>query len=190
MPVLLAIALVASGAVAMLAFWAYYADPSIGQTFAWFALLGSLLLAGWSLRGGIDREVLRGLATPLALWGLGSAFVLFLGFAHGGSDAPLSMSAARFAGQLPTDNDIPRFFAEWFYFHGHNGTPPLYPGELAGQRPAAAAGRLRALAADLRLGRQRGARLPGARASSCSSSGSSASGRCCWRPVWAGRPVR
>ncbi len=136
-PVLLAIALAGSGVVAMLAFWAYYADPSVGQSFAWFALLGSLLLGGWSLRGGrIDRELLRSLATPLALWALGSAFVLFLGFAHGGSDAPLTMAAGRFSGQLPTDNDIPRFFAEWFYFHGHSGTPPLYPGDwLAADRP-------------------------------------------------------
>jgi hypothetical protein len=136
-PVLLGIALVASGAVALLAFWAYYADPSVGQTFAWFALLGSLLLAGWSLRGGgVDRGVLRGLATPLALWALGSAFVLFLGFAHGGSDAPLATAASRFSGQLPTDNDIPRFFSEWFYFHGHGATPPLYPGDwLASDRP-------------------------------------------------------
>lgn len=136
-PVLLGIALTASGAVAMLAFWAYYADPSVGQTFAWFALLGSLLLAGWSLRGGgIDREVLRGLATPLALWVLGSAFIVFLGFAHGGSDAPLTMASTRFSGQLPTDNDIPRFFSEWFFFNGHHGTPPLYPGDwLASDRP-------------------------------------------------------
>jgi hypothetical protein len=137
LPLLVGIALAASGAVAMLAFWAYYADPSVGQSFAWFALLGSLLLGGWSLRGGaIDRGLLRGLATPLALWALGSAFVLFLGFAHGGSDAPLTMAAGRFSGQLPTDNDIPRFFSEWFYVHGHDGTPPLYPGDwLAGDRP-------------------------------------------------------
>jgi hypothetical protein len=137
LPVLLGIALAGSGTVAMLAFWAYYAEPSVGQSFAWFALLGSLLLAGWSLRGGaIDRELLRGLATPLALWALGSAFVLFLGFAHGGSDSPLTMAAGRFSGQLPNDNDIPRFFSEWFFFHGHDGTPPLYPGGwLASDRP-------------------------------------------------------
>ena len=137
LPLLLGIALAAGGTVAMLAFWAYYADPGVGQGFAWFALLGSPLLAGWSLRGGhIDGEVLRGLATPLALWALGSGFVLFLGFAHGGSDAPLTMAAGRFSGQLPTDNDIPRFFSEWFYFHGHDGTPPLYPGGwLASDRP-------------------------------------------------------
>jgi hypothetical protein len=136
-PLLLGIALAGSGAVAMLAFWAYYADPGVGQSFAWFALLGSLLLTAWSLRGGgVGGEVLRGLATPLALWALGSAFVLFLGFAHGGGDAPLTMAAGRFSGQLPTDNDIPRFFSEWFYLHGHNGTPPLYPGNwLASDRP-------------------------------------------------------
>lgn len=136
-PILLAIGLVASGTVAMLAFWAYYLDPGVGQTFAWFALLGSLLLAGWSLRGGvIDGEVLRDLTTPLALWALGSAFIVFLGFAHGGSDAPLTIASSRFSGQLPADDDIPRFFSEWFFFHGHQGTPPLYPGDwLASDRP-------------------------------------------------------
>jgi hypothetical protein len=136
-PLLLAIALAASGGVATLAFWAYYADPSVGQTFAWFALLGSLLLAGWSLWGGrLERGLLRELATPLALWALGSAFLLFLGFAHGGVDTPLTTAASRFSGQLPNDNDIPRFFSEWFYFHGHDGMPPLYPGDwLASDRP-------------------------------------------------------
>jgi hypothetical protein len=135
-PVLLGIALTASGGVAMLAFWAYYADPSVGQTFAWFALLGSLLLGGWSLLGRrIDRSLLRALAAPAVLWALGSAFVLFLGFAHGGSDAPLSTAASRFSGPLPTDNDIPRFFSEWFFYHGHEA-PPLYPaGWLASDRP-------------------------------------------------------
>jgi hypothetical protein len=135
-PVLLAIALVASGGVAMLAFWAFYADPGVGRAFAWLALLGSLLLAGWSLRGGrVDRALLRALAAPLALWALGSAFVLFLGFAHGGSDAALATAGSRFSGQLPTDNDIPRFFAEWLFDHGHQ-SPPLYPGGwLASDRP-------------------------------------------------------
>jgi len=135
-PVLLAIALAASGGVAILAFWAYYADPSVGQAFAWFVLLGSLLLAGWSLWGGrVDRSLLRALAVPLSLWALGSAFVLFLGFAHGGSDTPLAMAASRFSGPLPADNDIPRFFSEWFFYHGHEA-PPLYPGGwLASDRP-------------------------------------------------------
>jgi len=136
-PILLAIALAASGGVAMLAFWAYYADPAAGRAFGWLALLGSLLLAGWSLRGGrIDRTLLRALAAPLALWALGSAFVLFLGFAHGGSDAALATAGSRFSRQLPTDNDIPRFFAEWFFDHGHEGRLPLYPGGwLASDRP-------------------------------------------------------
>jgi hypothetical protein len=135
--ILLAIALAASGAAAMLAFWAFYADPLAGKSFVYLVLFGSLLLAGLSLReGGLEPALLRQLATPLALWALGSAFLLAFGFVHGGSGNALGAGATRFSGQLPSDNDIPRFFAEWFYFHGHSGTPPLYPGEwLSSDRP-------------------------------------------------------
>jgi hypothetical protein len=135
--VLLSIALVASGSAAMLSFWAYYGSHELGQTVAFFVAFGSALLTVWSLRAGeIDPTLLRRLATPLALWVLGSAFLLYLGFFHGGTLEPLATSAKRFSGQLPSDNDIPRFFSDWFYSHGHSGTPPVYPGEwLASDRP-------------------------------------------------------
>src|SRR5260221_6786685 len=135
--VLLAIGLAATGAVAMLAFWFYYADHEAGQTLAYFAEFGSVLLIAWSIYGGhIDRALLRRLATPLGLWMFGSAFLVFLGFVHGGADSAIATSATRFSGQLPTDNDIPRFFSDWFFSHGHSGTPPIYPGEwLASDRP-------------------------------------------------------
>ncbi len=135
--ILLAIGLAASGAAAMLAFWAFYADPLAGKSFAYLVLLGSLLLAGLSLHEGeFEPGLLRKLATPFALWALGSAFLLALGFVHGGTGNALGAGATRFSGQLPSDNDIPRFFAEWFYFHGHSGTPPPYPGEwLSSDRP-------------------------------------------------------
>lgn len=135
--ILLVIALAASGAAALLAFWAFYLDPLAGRSFAYLVLFGSLLLAGFSLyEGDFEPALLRQLGTPLALWALGSAFLLALGFVHGGTGNPLGAGATRFSGQLPTDNDIPRFFAEWFYFHGHGGTPPAYPGEwLSSDRP-------------------------------------------------------
>lgn len=135
--VLLAIALAASGAAALLAFWVFYADPLAGKSFAYLVLFGSLLVGGLSLHeGNFEPGLLRRLATPFALWALGSAFLLALGFVHGGTDNPLGAGATRFSGQLPSDNDIPRFFAEWFYFHGHSGTSPLYPGEwLSSDRP-------------------------------------------------------
>jgi hypothetical protein len=136
-PLLLAIGLAATGVVAMLAFWAYYGGHEVGQTFSFFAILGSVLLGGWALWGGqIDRGLLRQLATPLALWSLGSAFVVFLGFVHGAVDNPLGTSGNRFSSPLPSDNYIPEFFADWFFHHAHNGTPPVYTGEwLASDRP-------------------------------------------------------
>jgi hypothetical protein len=136
-PILLVVALVASGVGGLLGFWAYYAWLSGGQTFSYLLAFGSVLLTGWLLwEQKIPGSVLRGLATPLALWMLGSVFLVFLGFIHGGAQAPLGTAATRFSQQLPSDNDIPLFFAEWFYAHGHGGTPAVFPGEwLASDRP-------------------------------------------------------
>jgi hypothetical protein len=136
-PLLLAVGLAASGLSAILAFWAFYLDPVLGKTFSYFVGFGAALLSGWCLyEGRIERTLLRRLATPLALWALGSIFLVFFGFVHGGSDSALATSSTRFSGQLPTDNDIPRFFSDWFFAHGHHGTPPIYPGEwLASDRP-------------------------------------------------------
>ena len=135
--ILLAIGLAAGGAAAILAFWAFYADPLLGKSFSYFVLFGSVALACWSLyEGDLDAALLRRLATPFALWALGSAFLVAFGFLHGGADNAIGTGATRFAGQLPSDNDIPRFFSEWFYLHGHSGTPPAYPGEwLSSDRP-------------------------------------------------------
>jgi len=134
---LLAVGLAASGVAATLAFWAYYADPVIGRSLAYLVPLGSVLLIADCLHGGrLDRELLRRLATPLALWALGSAFLVFLGFLHGGTEDPLHMAATRFSIQLPPDNMIPGYFADWFFQHGHRGTPPVFPGEwLSSDRP-------------------------------------------------------
>ncbi|HEU4462797.1 MAG TPA: hypothetical protein VFR75_09420 [Solirubrobacterales bacterium] len=136
-PVLLAIGMAATGAVALLAFWLYYADPLVGESFSYLAVLGPAALSGWLLyERRLPGELLRQLAPPLGLWALGSLFLVFLGFIHGGADAPLSTAASRFIGPLPADNDIPAFFAEWFYRHGHDGAPPVFPGEwLSSDRP-------------------------------------------------------
>jgi hypothetical protein len=135
-PLLIGVGLLASGAVSYLAFWAYYGSPSIGETWDFLILGGSLLAIGFCWReGGLDRHILGQLATPLLLWILGSAFIIFFGFLHGGANNPIPMSALRFSGQLPSDNDIPRYFAEWFATHGHQH-PPEYPGEwLFSDRP-------------------------------------------------------
>src|SRR5690606_8298115 len=98
-PLLLGIALAVSGVAALLAFWAYFAWQRLGQ--AWTCLLPALSIAAivWALSGeGVDRRLLRRLAVPLGLWALGSAFVVFLGFVHGGVDDPLATSASRFSG--------------------------------------------------------------------------------------------
>ncbi len=136
-PVLLAIGLASSGVGAMAGFWAFYAEPAVGETVAFLLAFGSALAVAWILRERrVDAEVLRGLATPLGLWALGTFFLLFLGFAHGGVDRPLETAAIRFGSQLPSDNAIPQFFADWFYLHGHQGTPPEFPGEwLSSDRP-------------------------------------------------------
>jgi hypothetical protein len=137
LPVLLAIGLASSGAVAMLGFWSYYGDPVLGESFSYLVLFGSIALICWSLYGGrLSPDLLRGLGTPLALWALGSAFLLLLGFVHGGAESPLTTAASRFSHLLPPDNEIPRFYAEWFFAQGHDGVAPVFPGEwLASDRP-------------------------------------------------------
>jgi hypothetical protein len=136
-PILLVVALAASGAEGLLAFWIYYGSHTLGQTWSFLLAFGSALATGWILFDGkVPRDVLRRLSVPLGLWMLGSTFLIFLGFIHGGSGASLGTAATRFEQQLASDNDIPLFFAEWFYAHGHHGTPAVFPGEwLASDRP-------------------------------------------------------
>jgi hypothetical protein len=136
-PVLLGIGLVGSGAAAFIAFWAYFADPTIGQAWNWVLALGSVwVIFLCAYRGNLDRELLRSLRIPLLLWVLGSVFIVYLGFIHGGTENAIGMSGMRYAGGLPSDNDIPRYFAEWFAAEGHHGTPPPYPPDwLMSDRP-------------------------------------------------------
>ncbi|HEX3041679.1 MAG TPA: hypothetical protein VHP56_06280 [Solirubrobacterales bacterium] len=136
-PVLLAIGLAASGGIGLLGFWTFYATPLVGESFAYLVLFGSILLCAWSLYGGrLERSLLRVLSTPLLLWALGSGFLLFLGFVHGGIDTPLATATTRFSHPLPGDNAIPSFFTDWFFANGHRGVPPVFPGEwLSSDRP-------------------------------------------------------
>jgi hypothetical protein len=136
-PLLVVLGLAGSGLVGLLGFWTAYAGVEIGQTFAFFAVFGSILLAGLSVWGGnLDRRILVRLAEPLALWMLGAAFLLFLGFLHGGTLEPLVTAQSRFSHPLPTDAEIPNFFIGWFAAHGHAGTVPVFPGEwMSSDRP-------------------------------------------------------
>jgi hypothetical protein len=134
-PLLLALALAASGLSAILVFWAYYADPLVGQAAAFLLALGSVQGIVLCRPDRLDRTVLGKLAAPAALWALGSVFVVFLGFVHGGSDEPLTLAMTRFSHPLPPDNQIPGHFAEWYFDHGHDGTPPPFGDWLSSDRP-------------------------------------------------------
>ena len=120
-PILLSIALAASGVAAMMAFWAYYADPLIGTVYAYLLPIASACLLLWSLfRQPTEAPLLRRLGRPVVLWALGCTFLVFFGFLHGGTERPLATGASRFV-YLPSDNGLPFFFAEWFFEHGHHG---------------------------------------------------------------------
>lgn len=136
-PLLLALGLAGASLAAFLTFWAYWAEPVLGESFSWFLLIGSLAAIAWCLRaGGVGEDLLRRLAVPAALWAMASTFVLFLGFVHGGTGEPIAISAVRFSHPLPGDNQIPYFYSEWFFQHGHAGRPPVFPGEwLFSDRP-------------------------------------------------------
>ena len=136
-PVLLGIGLAASGLTAFLGFWAYYGDRTLGESFSYLVVFGSVAVIGWALLGGgIERPLWRQLGVALGLWALGSLFLVFLGFLHGGAAHPLAEGGIRFSGPLPADSNIPKYFSEWFFLYGHHGTPPVYPGEwLASDRP-------------------------------------------------------
>lgn len=135
-PLLLVVGLAATGVVGMLAFWLYFAAPVIGQTFSFFVAFGSAGLTAWLLwERKIDKRLLLRLAVPLVLWALGTYFVVFLGFIHGGEGDPLGTAATRFLPGLPSDNGIPIFFAEWYYHHGHQTPIPAFGEWLSSDRP-------------------------------------------------------
>jgi len=134
-PLLLCVALAASGAGAMLVFWAFWADPLLGQAAAFLLVLGSVQGIVLCRPDRLDRELLRELAVPAALWALASAFVVYLGFLYGGSGDPLTLAATRFSHPLPADNQIPAYFADWLYDHGHSPVPPPFADWLSSDRP-------------------------------------------------------
>ena len=148
-PLLLGIALAASGGGAMLTFWVYYADPLIGESGAFLFVLGSVAAIAWACSPGLAWEALRPLAVPAALWALASAFVLFLGFLHGGTAEPLSAASdPLLAPASRRQRHPPLYFADYFYAHGHSGPaaglrldwlssdrPPLQIGYVLSQRP-------------------------------------------------------
>jgi hypothetical protein len=136
-PLLLAIALAVSGATAFGGFWAYYASHTLGLAVSLLVPTASVLLIGLALWGWRpDRELVRGVATPLALWALATAFLVFFGFMHGGTGKPLEVAGTRFAPGITTDNFIPNFYTEWFYANGHQSPAMIFePDWLSSDRP-------------------------------------------------------
>lgn len=132
---LIAVALVASGAAAMLVFWGFYASPEVGKTLAFLIELGSAAAAVALWFGGQGRAEMRELVTPLALWALASFFVVYLGYLHGWGGDAMSLAGNRFSHGMPTDNVLPETFSDWFWAFGHHGTPPEVSTWLASDRP-------------------------------------------------------
>lgn len=132
---LIAVALVASGAAAMLVFWGFYASPEVGKTLAFLIEIGAAagLVALWF--GGKGRAEMRELVTPLALWVLASYFVVYLGYLHGWGGDAMSLAGGRFTHGLPNDNVLPETFSDWYWVNGHHGTPPEVSTWLASDRP-------------------------------------------------------
>jgi hypothetical protein len=139
-PLLLCVGLAASGATAMAAFWAFWADPAVGRATAFTLVLGSVVAIALSRPHRLDRSLLRALGVPLALWAAASVFVVYLGFLHGGTDQPLATATTRFSHQLPPDNELPAYYAAWYYDHGHSSPPPPYGDWLSSDRPPLQAG--------------------------------------------------
>lgn len=136
-PLVLAIALAVSGCSALLTFWAFYLSHTLGLTASYLVPAAAALVIGLALWGWRPQAAqVRQLAVPFGLWALASAFIVYLGFIHGGTNDALSTAATRFSLGLPTDNVIPGYFAEWFFKHGHHGTPSVWPPEWhASDRP-------------------------------------------------------
>jgi 4-amino-4-deoxy-L-arabinose transferase-like glycosyltransferase len=132
-PLLLCLALAAGGVAAMAVFWAYYLGAGFGHFCAYALFFGSVGVAAWlwPAVSRVHRDLLRQLAVPLGLWALGSVFLVFFGFLHGGAEAPLETASYRFSTQpspFASDSSIPAFFSDWMYA-GAPGSPPIFPPE-------------------------------------------------------------
>ena len=123
--------------------------------------LGRASSPGPSTAAGSSVACCGQLATPLALWALGSAFLVFLGFLHGGTDQPLGMAMTRFSAPAAHRQRDPLLLRRMVLRPRPRGTAAALRRRLAGQRPAAAADRVPAGAASARLARRRAA-VPGA----------------------------
>ena len=135
-PLLLCVALAASGLTAILAFWAFYADPTVGQAFA-FLRRARLCLRNRALP---PRPARPGPAERARRAG----GAVGAGAVHSSSTSASSTAARRTADAWrrrashtrchPTTRS-PTIFADWFFHHGHDGSPPLFGDWLSSDRP-------------------------------------------------------
>jgi hypothetical protein len=132
---LLAIGMVASGASAMLAFWAYFGAHGLGLLASFTIPAASVIVVCWG-RARLGRQFPWGrLAFPVTLWAFGTLFLLFLGFLHGGVEHPIQTASVRFSHHLPSDNWLPMYFSESIYKFGHTRVPPHAGSWLSSDRP-------------------------------------------------------
>ncbi len=127
-----AVGMLTSGLAAYATFWLYFADPVAGKAASWAVPLVSLVVIAW--RGARHRRVVLEAVVLLATVGAASLFNLALAFAHGGLSAPVASATTRFSHPLPGDNQLPQYFGEWYYVHGH-ATPPPFGDWLSSDRP-------------------------------------------------------
>ncbi len=132
---LLAIGMVASGASAMLAFWAYFGSHRLGLLASFTIPAASgIVVCRYGVRLGRQFPWKR-LAFPVMLWAFGTLFLLFLGFLHGGVEHPIQTASVRFSHKLPSDNWLPLYFSESIYKFGHSRVPPSVSTWLSSDRP-------------------------------------------------------
>ena len=166
----------------------YYAEPVIGETFSYFTVFASI---GLCALGAPRRSARLGPVAPPARrrWRSGRWARPSSSSSASSTAAPATRSAlamTRFSAQLPADNVDPALLRRLVLHARPQRHAADLPRRMALQRPAAAAGRLRALAVAVRLGRQPEPALPGARGGPAAALDRRPLGAAAWRHGSAG----
>lgn len=128
------IALAQIGLMGYLAFWLWFASPSLGRVFSFCLPVVSAIYLAATLRSldSSRRKILLTLFTPIALTGIAALIVLSAGFLYGGFEEPLQTALSRFSHPLPGDNWIPYHFAVALEKHVYR---PRFGDWLSSDRP-------------------------------------------------------
>jgi hypothetical protein len=133
--------LLALGLAGYAMFWLYLAHRAVGiAASAMFLVSGGIYVWRWRRQPGYreEKRILASLAPPLRICLALTALVLYLGFSFGGIARPQDAAAQRFSHRLPSDNNIPKVFADGL-FNGHIDRP-LASVFLSSDRPPLQAG--------------------------------------------------